>query len=683
MKNIQVAILWHFHQPVYFEELDQPAALPWVRLHALKDYYDKLKILESYPEIKVTFNFTPSLLEQLIAYDQNQLTDRFLILAQKPAKDLSIEERIETLQNFFLANWKNMIEPYPHYYSLLLKRGKTICAEELTQIVKRFSDQDFTDLQVWFNLVWIGPSLRNGIQYLYEKGHNFTDQDKQTLFEHQKKILHSIIPAYRSAWDEGRIELTTSPFYHPILPLIADLKTARDSNPAVLMPDVEFAYPEDCHKQIAEGINLFEKCFGRKPEGLWPPEGAVSETICPIIRTVGIEWIATDEGILHRSLTPEIKRNYNLDQNSLIYHPYQFQGLKIFFRDRVLSDLIGFVYNTWPAPKASSDFIQHIRDIARRLPDDRQHIISIILDGENAWEAYPQDGHLFLNNLYQSLIDESIKTTTYSRFLKDTTPIELPHLFPGSWINVNFNTWVGHPQKNRAWEILGAIRKLLKEMNCSDEAILKKIFVLETSDWFWWFGTNAEMIVEECDRLFRYYARKIYQQIDQVPPAVLYTPIAISENILSRPIDLIRPIIDGRVTHFYEWRDAGRIELQKIGGTTHRFASLFTRIFYGFDEDNIYLRADVDPHDLTDLNFQIEITAPIKKIFNLSGETEIRYKAGQILEVAIPFAVLAPTPVTKIAITLRALQHDIEIDRAILPEFNCQPGTIELEEWSV
>lgn len=684
MKNVQLAILWHFHQPVYYEDINKPAFLPWVRLHALKDYYDMLKTVQSYPGLRMTFNFTPSLLEQLIAYDRAILTDHFLEISKKPAKTLSPEERVEILKNFFLANWTNMIQPYPHYYSLLLKRGMMIHEEELPGIVATFSDQDFTDLQVWFNLIWIDPSLRADLKYLYDKGHNFTEEDKRVIFEYQKKIMHAILPEYKSACESGQVEITTSPFYHPIMPLLVNSRVAQESNPLVSMPKLNYAYEEDCREQIHLAIQLFRECFGRTPSGLWPPEGSVSEAIIPLIKDFGIDWIATDESILSRSSGINLSRDDSglLNRPGLLYRAHQFGDVKIFFRDHQLSDLIGFTYYAWEPEKAADDLVNRIKRIADSLTGNETYIVSIILDGENAWESYPEDGNLFLNAFYRKIVEERIETTTFTDYLKRNPAAPLPRLFPGSWIDANFNTWIGAPEKNRAWEMLAEVRQVVKEKNCTDPEVLKAISILEASDWYWWFGKDEGLIVEEFDELFRRYIQNIYRRLNLESPSYLYCSVATEASAAVKPVDLIHPTIDGRVTNYLEWWHAGEVDLQKTGGTMHRFASFFSKIFYGFDEKNIYLRADVNDQNFSDYQFRIEIFRPTKKTLVLGEEPLVKYAALEILEICLPFAAIDREPVTEVALLLRVFKNGIEVDRSSLLEFKSTAGDLDLEEWS-
>jgi alpha-amylase/alpha-mannosidase (GH57 family) len=271
MDNLKVAFVWHFHQPLYSKPDDNVLPLPWVRLHAIKDYLDMLKYIQKFPSLHATFNFTPSLLLQIQDYQKNSVTDRQFLLFKKKAEELTVEERIEILRDFFLANWETMIEPFPRYLSLLLKRGKNIVEDELPAIAQNFTVSEIRDLQIWANLTWIDPMFRGEINDLYQKGKNFKETDKNRIIALEDKIINSIFDEYKKASGAGEIEISTSPLYHPILPLLIDNKIVKLSNPNLAVP-FEFMHPDDAFHQIQEGIKIFEQIFGFRPKGLWPPE---------------------------------------------------------------------------------------------------------------------------------------------------------------------------------------------------------------------------------------------------------------------------------------------------------------------------------------------------------------------------------------------------------------------------
>ncbi|MBI5682535.1 MAG: glycoside hydrolase [Deltaproteobacteria bacterium] len=415
---IHVAFLWHMHQPLYKDPVDGRYPLPWVRLHGTKDYYDMVHILERYPSIHQTVNIVPSLLEQLIDYTEGRAKDRFLDVTTKPADILTLDDKRFLLDKFFFANWENMIMPFPRYWELLKKRGLHSYNGNFSEAIRYYAVQDFLDLQVLFNLAWIDPLLRDDDDFLKgleKKGQYFTEDEKSRLIEKQYDILKIIIHEYRKMQDLGIIELSTSPYYHPILPLLCDTDSARDAMPWVVLPNSRFVHPEDAMEQIAKGIRYHENVFGKKPAGMWPPEGGVSEDAVSLIARHGINWIATDERILEQSLGKHIRRDDNnrcLDPH-ILYKPYKMlkggNEIAMVFRDRILSDLIGFVYSKWDAGKAADDLVERLLYIRESLGSEIEgHLVTIVLDGENAWEYYKNDGNDFLNALYSKISSNNL-----------------------------------------------------------------------------------------------------------------------------------------------------------------------------------------------------------------------------------------------------------------------------------
>ena len=302
---LYICFLWHMHQPYYKDPAKGNYRLPWVRLHGTKDYLDMLENLTEFPDIKQVFNFTPSLLEQLTDYTENNAKDQYLTLSLKNASELGPADKLFILENFFLANWDNMIRPFPRYYELLAKRGLHVIRSDISRMATYFTNNDFLDLQVLFNLCWVDPLFRRKdpfLKGLVEKGRDFTEEEKQILITKQLAILKEIIPRYREVVSKGQIELSVSPFYHPILPLLCDTNSARVALPDIRLPHKRFSHPEDAEKQIRMGIEYFEKTFRYRPVGMWPSEGSVSEEVLRIVAKEGIQWLGTDEDILSISL---------------------------------------------------------------------------------------------------------------------------------------------------------------------------------------------------------------------------------------------------------------------------------------------------------------------------------------------------------------------------------------------
>lgn len=688
MNNISVAFLWHFHQPIYSTPGESTFAMPWVRLHAIKDYLDMLKNLQKYPQVKATFNFTPTLLIQIQDYKENRCTDRQFLLFRKRAEDLTIEERVEILKDFFLANWEKMVEPYPRYFSLLMKRSKKLVPEELMSVAENFTVDELRDLQIWANLAWIDPIFRNEIKELYQRGKNFREQDKETIIELQNKIIGSLFEEYKKAFESGQIELTTSPMAHPILPLLIDSNLAKISNPNLEIP-FEFKHPEDAREQLIMGIEIFEKIFGVKPRGLWPSEGSVCSELVQILSDVGIEWIATDEGILSRSINVSFKRDENgiPNQSHLLYKPWTMGNIKIFFRDHFLSDRIAFVYNRWDPKKAVEDFIGRIKQIAGILSPVEKFILPVILDGENAWEYFDNDGTDFIHLLYKKLCDENIPTTTFSKYLDDNPPgvNTLSNLFPGSWIGANFNIWIGKNEDHKAWMIVKNLRNKLVEDKVDDKEIWKRLYFLEGSDWFWWFGDDFFSVTTEVfDELFRQNAIWVYKKLNLEPPHELFLPINPRAEInATQPIDYITPVIDGKLTFFYEWYNAGYLDLNRTGGTMQRFAGLFSKVFYGFDKKNFYIRFDILNQDINQYEYEINFENPKNLKYILRTDQDIIFKIDEIAEVSIPLSQLKLSQIDYVEFIIKAREKGKEIDRTPLLKVSLELKDIILKNWTV
>ncbi len=602
-KPVSLAIVWHMHQPFYKDLVTGEYILPWVRLHAIKDYYDMAAILDHFPEVRMTFNLVPSLLSQIEDYVNNQVSDKFLSVTLRPPADLTADERVFLLQNFFMANWDNMIKPYPRYLDLLLKRGRFFAPAELPKVAKRFSTQELLDLQVWFTLTWFGflskaddPLLREMIQ----KGKYFTEEDKKAVIGKQWEIMGRVIPKYKELEERGQIELTTTPFYHPILPLLCDTNVARESMPYARLPDIAFQHPEDAAAQIRLAAEYHEKKFGRKPRGMWPSEGSVSEQIIPLIAEAGIKWIATDEAILERSLQKIERRSRALSAQEL-YQPYTAQRegapLAMIFRNHFISDQLGFVYYRWAVQDAVGDFMSHMNNIRISLPEDgRNYLVPVILDGENAWEYYPGGGKDFLEAFYQRLSsDAAVKTVRVADYLEQNPPARvLGTIFAGSWINNDFKIWIGHEEDNTAWDYLYRTRLSLESYQGENAATAwQEIYIAEGSDWCWWFGDDHSSENDAAfDALFRKHLKNVYSLIGKDAPEELDKPIKRVGLIrpIKEPVYLIKPELDGEVTNYYEWLSAGFFDISKARGAMHQIETLLKDIYYGFSLTDLYVR---------------------------------------------------------------------------------------------
>jgi alpha-amylase/alpha-mannosidase (GH57 family) len=685
--NISVALFWHFHQPIYSRPGDSTLPLPWVRLHCLKDYLDMLKHVQKFPEIQVTFNFTPSLLLQIYDYKAGKTTDEQFLLFKKKAEELTDDNKVQILRDFFLANWDTMISPYQRYLSLLLKRGKNIVDEELPAVAQIFKPAEWRDLQIWSNMVWIDPIFRNEIKDLFEKGKNFREEDKERVINLENKIIGTIFDEYKKAFESGQIELTTSPMYHPILPLLIDSELAKASTPNLDIP-FRFKHPEDADAQLDQGMALFESIFGYRPQGLWPSEGSVCKEMLPILAKHGITWIGTDEEILARSLRRSIYRDENGVPNcpELLYSPWKCENIDLIFRDHIVSDLIGFTYYNWEQGKAAQDFVQRMKRISNQLPSSDKFIIPIILDGENAWEAYPNDATEFFDALYSELVKQGIPTTTVSRFLKENgVKNELPGIFPGSWIGANFNIWIGQPEDHIGWKMVQDIRQKLVSKGVKDKTVWDRLYMLEGSDYYWWFGSgHVSATTDIFDELFRTNALWIYKKIGEEPPPELYSPIQQrAETFACQPIDRIHPVIDGLLTDYYEWYSAGYVDIKRMGGTMHRFAGLFSRVYCGFDNDNLYIRFDIEDQNITAYEYRIKFFKPKTLEIAFCKTEDIECKINKIGELAIPLSKLDIDEEGAVEFLIDAKQKGVEVDRTPSLKFSVKLKDVRLYNWTV
>ncbi|HQQ79514.1 MAG TPA: glycoside hydrolase family 57 protein, partial [Thermoanaerobaculia bacterium] len=448
---LRVFFLWHLHQPWYVPFDGEPAPLPWVRLHALKDYAALPALFAASPRVPHAVNLVPGLLDQIEMLTKGG-TDAFLEIAKAPAGGWDAGARRFALANFFSVN-DRILARFPRYADL----------KRRADAGDAFSEADFRDLVVLFHLAWSSPELLKDplLVHLRKRGHAFTEQEKTALLDRQTAALSDVLPAWKAAFAGGNVEAATSPYHHPILPLLADSSVARQTLPDAPLPSPRFAHPDDARSQIALGLSTFERHFGFRPKGMWPPEGALSETALALLGEAGVSWVATDEALLFQS-PPVSRRSFGEgDRARTLFRPWSLPGISspaVFFRDRVLSDRIGFSYATWAADDAAADFVARLLSIRAAAPDAAL-TVPVILDGENAWETYPENGEPFLRALASALEGrDDIRVVTPSQALAEAPPAPLEGLVAGSWVNGTLATWIGSPVKNRAWTLLGAAR---------------------------------------------------------------------------------------------------------------------------------------------------------------------------------------------------------------------------------
>ncbi|AFZ51621.1 alpha-amylase/alpha-mannosidase [Dactylococcopsis salina] len=601
---LYVAFVWHQHQPLYYSASGQ-YHLPWVRLHGTKDYLDLMLLLQRYPQLHQTVNLVPTLIRQLEDYSKGNALDPYLNLTLTPENRLDRAKRQYIIDHFFDGNYRTLIDPHPRYRQLYEQRknhGAVWCLHHWTQ-------QDYSDLLAWHNLAWIDPLFWSDpeIAAWLEKGKNFTLRDRQKIYAKQLEIIRQIIPQHKRMQENGQLELITSPYTHPILPLLADTNITLIALPEITLPQHRFQWEEDIPRHLENAKAVYQSHFETQPQGIWPSELAISPQILPHLADAGFKWFCSDEAILGWTLKHFFHRNEQgtLYAPELLYRPYRLPtehgDLAVVFRDHRLSDLIGFTYSKLSPKAAANDFIQHLDAIGASLgePIEQPWLVTIALDGENCWEQYQQDGKPFLEALYQRLSDHpGLELVTVSEFIEQYPPTAtLPseQLHSGSWVDGNLNTWIGDPIKNRAWDLLTAARETLAQhpeaTPENNPDAYEALYAAEGSDWFWWFGeghsSNQDAIF---DQLFRDHLAKIYQSLSLPIPHELKQPLESHQRKKSHPpLSFIHPFIDG-IADEQDWDKAGRIDIA-TSGAMHQNSDI-TRLWYGLDHLNFYFRFD-------------------------------------------------------------------------------------------
>jgi alpha-amylase/alpha-mannosidase (GH57 family) len=544
MKTLDLVFLWHMHQPDY---RDHGAAgefmLPWVYLHAMKDYVDMAAHLERHPQIHCVVNLVPVLLDQIEDYAQQfasrQFRDPLLrILAMPDLEHIGEEDQHLLLTTCFRSNHTTMLAPFPHYqrlhdvYQLLTQDNKTRC--------NYLSGAYFSDLVTWYHLAWTGETERRRnplLAKLMSQGEGYGAKDRQQLLASIGELIAGLIPRWRALAARGQVEISSTPNTHPLSPLMLDFRCARESLPEAPLPFTA-AYPGGRSRVIAhiEAARISHaRRFGAPPVGMWPAEGAVSEEFVKHLAAADCRWIASGEGVLKNSLAAS-----KLNDPRAAYHPWKLEkaaGLTLFFRDERLSDLIGFDYAKWHGRDAAQHLVLQLEAILDGAAEDESPVVSIILDGENAWEHYPYNGYYFFEDLYGLLAEHPrIRSTTYAELLARPNPppaTVLPQLTAGSWVYGTLSTWIGDDAKNRGWDLLCEAKQSCDRVLGSGRldsaqvtAVNAQLAICESSDWFWWFGDyNPSAAVASFDSLYRRNLARLYGLLQLEPPAHLDTPI--------------------------------------------------------------------------------------------------------------------------------------------------------------
>ncbi len=575
-----LAIIWHFHQPSY--QIKNKGILPWVRLHAAKNYLPMALILDDFPDIRCTFNFTPTLIEQLL----NPTSDFYFDLSSKPVNELTQQEREFLVNKFFMANFETMIKPSPRYLELYEKRMQG----------RYFTDLDILDLTVHFNLAWTSQKIIDRdplLKKLKSTGSNFTSEERSHILNVQKNCMNEVVEKFKNLYQSGKVELITSPFYHPIIPLL-----------------IQNELREDANKQIIQGIDCFTSAFGKKPKGMWPSELAVSMEGARLIKENGVEWLIADEDVI-----------YNLPKNL----PYNLGGIDMVFRSKLLSNLISFDYKNSKPKEAAVDLMQQIAGVSNSAGNNSLTVIA--LDGENPWEHYKDHGITFLTEFFRLLQSDSVQSITISEYLKINKERETLHSFsPGSWINNNLDVWSAHEEDKKGWKLLKKVR--------SEQGFSKDIMEAEGSDWFWWFGPEFQTSLNvEFDMLFRKHLMACYSN----PPLELFYPIKNLnyEQVYKKPWALLQIELDGLITDYFEWLPAGVYKFIN----EHDNECQFSQMLFGTDESNFFLRIDftrqVDPSSL-----KLQFIQPEPRELPI---IQCKHVLDQVLEICYPLEELKIT----------------------------------------
>lgn len=599
--TLYVAFVWHQHQPVYYKDPETNVyERPWVRVHAAKNYLDMVTTLADFPEIRATFNLTPSLMLQLEDF-LNGAKDQYWVKAEIPADELSEADQRFLLQRFFDIN-PRIIARFPRYQELAALRGDG-SPEAIEQSLATWQARDYRDLQVLFNLAWTDPDwlAQEPLLSLVQRGSDFSEWDKALIFQEHLRLIGEVIPTHAAFQEAGQIEVTTTPFAHPILPLLVDSNIAAVAMPEADLPP-QFVFGKDGVGQVQLAVQMYEERFGRAPRGMWPAEGSVSQDMLQMLFNAGIQWIATDEAVLANSLLDfeDFTRNSadTVQQADSLYRPYTVTGgrggeVSILFRDHLISDKLGFTYSGVTGQEAADDLMGRLTNIQAQLAAEGAtgpNLVTILLDGENPWEYYENDGKDFLLPLYQQLSDsETIQTITPSDFIAQFGQPErqIEALWPGSWITPDYSTWIGEEEENLAWTYLLRMRqdveRALDDLDAATQAeVIRLVYIAEGSDWFWWYGSDQNSGVDEnFDLQFRRTLERIYRLIGQEPPSYVYVPIiALRPQATDREPQMMSAVtVDGQIGP-EEWETAGYYALPEG----------LTGLYFGTDAQQLYIR---------------------------------------------------------------------------------------------
>jgi alpha-amylase/alpha-mannosidase (GH57 family) len=672
MNQVHLMMLWHMHQPQYRDPATGRYVLPWTRLHALKDYWGMVRVIEEFPRVHATFNVVPSLGAQLEEYASGKFDESWFTIAFRPAASLTVEDKSEILLRAFQLNYDHLLARWPRFIEL----NQWASSQSAERSIHAFGERDWRDLQLLSQLAWMDEEYLASdpvVSRLAKKGTDFSEQDKLDLRDKQIELLGRVLPEYRKAAAAGQIEISATPFYHPILPLVCDTDIARISNIGTPLPVPAFRHPEDALEQLARARRYHERVFGKAPDGLWPSEGSVSEETLSIAAELGFKWFATDEGVLGHTLGAGFGRDAagvpcNADK---LYSPLRVRvgtrEMVGFFRDHYLSDLVGFVYSRMDSVAAAEDLYHRIRAIGERVQIGRPLTVSLILDGENAWEYFPGNGREFLRQFYRR-IDNDPDTQALTASEAAASAGEIPKnngIFPASWINANFDVWIGSAEDVVAWEHLQRARDFYtqqaensvkgfpkaptaKQLAASYEAVL----AAEGSDWCWWYGPEHSSANDaEFDAFYRKLLTEVYRCLGAEAPDVLAEPIKRQPEraLILPPSAYLKVKVDGRESTYFEWMGAGLYSADRRSSAMHGRLTILHELRYGFDEKRFYLRTDMFAEALAEVrDAEFRITLRAEQELRVVVRLEEGNVSGYLIE-SRDLCLLSPDEVVKVA----------------------------------
>ena len=657
-KKVCLALVWHMHQPDYRDPETGAAMMPWVRLHAAKDYADMPSLVAEFPRVRQTFNLTPVLVDQLVHISSGG-EEAFLGLCEKPVGELTLHERKAVIRQCFMLNWTRLVEPVERYRKLLDIRGRK--PEDGDDADERFGEQDLLDLQVLFHLAWTDAFWRKAEPWLEDlaaRSGGFTEADKGRLLALHRRIAGAIPGIYRDLSGKGLIEVSFSPGTHPIGPLLIDQRCALEARPGMKLPGRTFEGTEDVRWHLKAAVESSSLVLGKQARGMWPSEGGISEAFLALAADHGFEWVASDEEVLRESLVLAGKAVGGVPHCGAYIYRTGNTALNLIFREHALADMIGFVYSRWDARDATSDFVSRVRSFAGKSPQaGAPPLVAVILDGENAWEHYANDGKDFLRALYGLLSsDDVVECVTVGDYLRTYgARIELPRIRAGSWINHDFGVWMGHEEDRTSWELLAGARDALLGSRDSlgrepFEEGRKRLMVAEGSDWNWWYGDEHwTPQAAEFDRLYRANLAKVFALAGAAVPERLLKPLkkGLSAPPLQDPTDVLDVTIDGRMTSYFEWLPAGRYDTEHAAAEMHRSAPLLAMVHFGCDAmGRLLVRLDPEEHlsVMRGCRIVLRVLKPVQEevTFDLARETDagkvsagllsVEYAVGTVIE---------------------------------------------------